>query len=468
MSISRAKGGRTIDIETTAQALPSRWRTLVGERFLLTTAGLCLVETTAGLQTLLVATVLPRAVHDIGGIELYGLVFSGYMLAGIVSIPASGAEADRHGPARPLYLYSAYFLVGTAIAALAPSMPLLVVARLIQGYGGGAMYSLAYGIVPRVYPAHLRPKMLSLLSGVWVVTGLLGPPFGALLASTIGWRWAIAVAIPALLLACGVLAPRIRDLPPEHASSPRGLGAAVILMIGSAVFLAGLSTGGWGWLAALAGLALALPALNQLIPPAMRRGLFGTALLLSFGLNMSFFTADSFLPLMLTSVRGTSLVTAGAAVTASAISWFPGSLWQQWVAERISIRRQALISCSVLLAAEVTVAAAIIGIPLWLVFLGAVAEGLAMGVAFNLVILMAMEPSADHGVATLTSTRFLVGRLGLVLGTGLAGVSVAAGSRGAASLTAGIGGAMGVAIVGALVALLAAWRAARGPNSLPA
>ncbi len=66
------------------------------------------------------------------------------MLAGIVSIPASGADADRHGPARPLFLYSGYFLVGTVLAALAPSMPLLVVARLIQGYGGGATYSLAY------------------------------------------------------------------------------------------------------------------------------------------------------------------------------------------------------------------------------------------------------------------------------------------------------------------------------------
>jgi len=167
-------------------------------------------------------------------------------------------------------------------------------------------------------------------------------------------------------------------------------------------------------------------------------------------------------------VRGTSLLVAGAAVTAGAISWFPGSLWQQWVAERLSVRRQALISCSVLLAAEVTVAAAIVGMPLWLVFLGAIAEGLAMGVAFNLVLLMAMEPSGDHGVATLMSTRFLVGRLGLVLGTGLAGVSVAAGSRGGAALTAGIAGAMGVAIVGALVALLAAWRMASGPSSSPA
>jgi len=413
---------------------------------------------TAGLQTLLVTTILPSAVRDIGGIQLYGLVFSGYMLAGIVSIPASGAEADRHGPARPIFRHSGYFLVGTVIAALAPSMPHLAVARLIQGYGGGALYSLAYGIVPRVYPPHLRPKMLSLLSGVWVVTGLLGPPFGALLANTVGWRWAIAVAIPTLLLACAVLTARIRHLPPENTSGRQRLSPAVVLMVGSAVFVAGLSTGGWGWVAALGGLALAFPAANQLIPPAMRRGLFGTALVLSFGLNMSFFTADSFLPLMLTSVRGTSLATAAAVVTAAAISWFPGSLWQQWVAGRVSLRRQALISCSLLVAAEVTEAAGIAVIPLWLVFLGAIAEGLAMGVAFNTVVLMAMEQSGDYGVATLTSTRFLAGRLGLVLGTALAGVSVAAGSQRGAASTAGIAGAMGIAIGGAVVALVAAWR----------
>jgi len=453
------------DASSVTRPRSSQWRSLVEPGLLLTTVGLCLVEMTAGLQTLLVATVLPRAVRDIGGIQLYGLVFSGYMLAGIVSIPASGADADRHGPSRPLLVYSVCFLVGTVMAALAPSMPLLVLARLIQGYGGGAMYSLAYGIVPRVYPAQLRPKMLSLLSGVWVVTGLLGPPLGALLASTVGWRWAIAVAIPTLLLGYGVLSARVRDIPPENASRRQQLTAPVVLMIGSAVLLAGLSIGGWGWLAALGGLAVALPALHQLIPSAMRRGLYGSALVLSFGLNMSFFTVDSFLPLMLVSVRGTSLAIAGAAVTASAISWFPGSLWQQRVAERVSLRRQALISCSVLLAAEGVVAAAIVGIPLWLVFLGAIAEGLAMGVAFNIVLLMAMEPSSDHGVASLTSARFLLGRLGLVLGTGLAGVSVAAGSHVGASLTAGIGGAMAIAIAGALVALLAAWRIARVADS---
>src|SRR5260370_2090049 len=235
-----------LPVDSAAQPPPSRWRDLVGEGLLSATAGLCLVELTGGLQPLLVATVLPRAVRDIGGIQLYGLVFSGYMLAGIVSIPASGAAADRHGPARRLFLYSGYFLIGTVLAALAPSMPLLVVARLIQGYGGGAMYSLAYGIVPRLYPAQLRPKMLALLSGVWVVTGLLGPPFGALLASTVGWRWALAVAIPTLLLGYGVLAARVRHVSPENSNRRQGLSPAVMLMVGSAVFLGGFSIRGGG------------------------------------------------------------------------------------------------------------------------------------------------------------------------------------------------------------------------------
>src|SRR5260370_40557500 len=187
-----------LPVDSAAQPPPSRWRDLVGEGLLSATAGLCLVEMTAGLQTFRVATIPPRRVRDIGGLQLYGLVFSGYMLAGIVSIPASGADADRHGPARPLFLYSGYFLIGPVLAALAPSMPLLVVARLIQGYGGGAMYSLAYGIVPRLYPAQLRPKMLALLSGGWVVAGLLGPPFGRLLARPLGSPPPLAAPLPPL------------------------------------------------------------------------------------------------------------------------------------------------------------------------------------------------------------------------------------------------------------------------------
>src|SRR5258708_22464242 len=119
------------------QPVPSRWRTLVGEGLLLTTVGLCLVEMTAGLQTLLVATVLPRAVRDIGGIQLYGLVFSGYMLAGIVSIPASGADAERHGPARPLFRYSSYVAQSLSIRRQALiSCSLLVAAEVAVAAAG--------------------------------------------------------------------------------------------------------------------------------------------------------------------------------------------------------------------------------------------------------------------------------------------------------------------------------------------
>jgi hypothetical protein len=88
-------------IDSAPHPLPSRWRNLVGEGLLLTTVGLCLVEMTAGLQTLLVATVLPRAVRDIGGIQLYGLVFSGYMRTPI------GTAPHGHSSATPSISWSA-------------------------------------------------------------------------------------------------------------------------------------------------------------------------------------------------------------------------------------------------------------------------------------------------------------------------------------------------------------------------
>src|SRR2546428_13939719 len=125
------------------------------------------------------------------------------------------------------------------------------------------------------------------MSCVWVVPGLLGPRFGALLANTVGWRWAIAVAIPTLLLGYGVLAARIRHIPPENASRRQGLSAAVMLMAGSAIFLAGLSTGGWGWVAALVWLAVGVAAGNQFIPAAIRPGMYSNEPWLSLCLTIS-------------------------------------------------------------------------------------------------------------------------------------------------------------------------------------
>src|SRR5439155_14640980 len=92
------------------------------------------------------------------------------------------------GPARALVVVVGIFVVGTVLAAAAPSMPLFIVGRFLQGWGLGAQYAVSLGAVAKTYPEAHRPRVLALLSGAWILPSIFGPSFGALLASTVGRR----------------------------------------------------------------------------------------------------------------------------------------------------------------------------------------------------------------------------------------------------------------------------------------
>ena len=118
-----------------AIASSAAWRDILARPRL--TIGLVALEFMMGIQYLVVITVMPRVQKDIGGIAFYGAVFGGFMLASLVSIPLSGRQADRDGPVKPFMQNLAVFIAGTLLCGLAPSMPLLAAARVVQGYGAG-------------------------------------------------------------------------------------------------------------------------------------------------------------------------------------------------------------------------------------------------------------------------------------------------------------------------------------------
>src|SRR5258708_656495 len=184
-------------------SVPS-WREVMGSGRGRLSIGLAVTEFVAGMESLVVVSAMPKVLTDLGGVEFYGTVFSGYMLSGLVSIPLAGRSADREGPTKPFVRSLLVFALGTVFCALAPSMPLLALARVLQGYGGGAVYTIAYGVIAKAYPSPTRPRMLAMLTLTWVVSGLVAPSIGAILATTVGWRWVFVVVLPLLLLA-GVL-----------------------------------------------------------------------------------------------------------------------------------------------------------------------------------------------------------------------------------------------------------------------
>src|SRR5438874_39536 len=151
------------------------------------TTGLVLTTTFIAVEALAVLTIMPRVAHDLGGLSLYGWVFSGFMLASLVGAVAAGRDADRVGPARPYLAGLALFAAGLAVAGLAPSMAVLVVGRCLQGLGAGAVPAIAYVAIGRSMPDSLRPRMMAMLSTAWVIPGLIGPVVSAEVARAAGW-----------------------------------------------------------------------------------------------------------------------------------------------------------------------------------------------------------------------------------------------------------------------------------------
>src|SRR3984957_1614439 len=100
--------------------------------------GLVLTVTFVASEALAVVTVMPVVARDLGGLRLYGWVFSGVMLGSVIGIVAGGREADRRGPAVPFVTGVVLFGLGLAVAGLAPSMEVLVAGRVLQGVGAGA------------------------------------------------------------------------------------------------------------------------------------------------------------------------------------------------------------------------------------------------------------------------------------------------------------------------------------------
>src|SRR4051794_24034767 len=139
------------------------------------TTGLVLTITLVAFESLAISTVMPRVQADLGGLRLYGWVFSGFFLASLAGIVVTGELTDRRGPGVPFAAGLAVFAAGLVGGGLASSMAMLVLARLAQGFGAGAIPAAAYASVALGYPAGDRPRVFAVFSTAWVVPGIIGP-----------------------------------------------------------------------------------------------------------------------------------------------------------------------------------------------------------------------------------------------------------------------------------------------------
>jgi MFS family permease len=402
-----------------------------GPRHLGLTVGLLLTVVGVAFEALAVATVLPAVVADLGGLNLYGWAFSAFLLTQLVGVVIAGLLADARGPALPFALGVLLFAAGLLVGGFAPSMPVLIAGRALQGFGGGAIASIAYVAIGRGYPEHAKPRMLAWLSTAWVVPGLIGPAVAGLMAEGFGWR-SIFLALAPLPVLTGALAlPALRRMPagtPSSASRAR-LVSSVVLAAGSGLVLTGIAqpnlTLALGL--TLAGLALAIPAMRRLLPAGTLRAAPGLpATIATMGLlNLAFFGVDAFVPLALVEVRDTSIAFAGLTLTAATITWSSGSWLQARTAGRVSRRAMSRIGIALLAASFIVTAVALfptipvsLSVPAWGL------AGLGMGLAFTTLSLAMLEQAEPGQEGEASASLQIASVLGAGLGAGLGGALI--------------------------------------------
>jgi predicted MFS family arabinose efflux permease len=390
-------------------------------------------------------------------------VFTSASLATIAAIPIAGRAVDRYGARRTVAPVLGLFALGLAVSATAPAMPVLLMGQFLTGAGGGGLYAMSVGTVAKTYPDHMRARVLALMASMWILPGLLGPPLGALIASTVGWRWAFLTPYPVLAAGWILLAPAL-DLVPSDGDADGHIPVRwpLQLMAGAGLVFTSLTVAEWWALGGLAlGLAIGLPALARIVPAGtfrLQRGLPAAAVA-AFLLSAGFLAVDAFLTLMLTKVRGLSLGLAGAALTIATVTWAAGSAWESGWTDRLRLSTLLRIGAGLTIVGFVAEAAVLMrDVPVVVAYAGWAVVGLGMGIAFPTLPLAAMRGSTAGAEGADISSVLLLDMLGVATGAGLGGGVVALTTAMDIDLAKGIGGAFAIGIAIMLVLLVVAGR----------
>ena len=393
--------------------------------------GLLVSVVAIAFEAVAVATAMPAAAEDLGQQHLYAWTFTLFVIGMALATVLSGRLSDRIGPATPLQAGLLLFGAGLLMASLAPDMYVLLVARFIQGFGGGAFNVALMVIVARTFPAAQRASMMTMFSICWVLPAFIAPPIAAWLAEVLSWHWVFACMIPFVvataLLSAGPLRRMSDRLQPDPSadSAPVPIWAAFVATAGvAAIQLAGQNPTAGSLVTLVIGVVALAVGLPRLMAPGFFRFRPGIASV-SWVRAMQaggFFAAEAFLPLSLVESRDMSLFRAGLMLTVGSIGWTLGS----WVQARpwLKLRRDQLIQVGALcsLIGVVCIAAGT-WLDLSVFFIGAgwTIGGLGMGLANASGSLAVMQLSEPAQLGRNTSSLQVSEALGNAMFTGLAG-----------------------------------------------
>ena len=400
--------------------------------------GLMLTMLLASLNQTVLSTALPTIVGELHGIDQMLWVITAFILASTIMMPVYGKLSDLYGRKSLLLIAISIFVGGSVVGALAPDMTWLIIARVIQGVGGGGLMILSQATIADVIPARDRGKYMGIMGGVFAVSSVAGPLLGGWFTEGPGWRWVFWINLPIGLLAF-IAAAVFLQLPKHEPVKARidAAGMAVLAIATTAIVLFatwGGSTYAWTspTILALAAVSVITVVLFVLIErraeePVMPLHLFKDR---NFNLTtfaglltgVAMFGALSYLPTYLQMVTGYSATIAGLLMIPMMAGLLVTSIAAgQYVSKtgkykKLPIAGALILALGLFLLSTITVAS-----PVWLICVYILVMGIGLGTMMQLLVLIVQNSFPIEQVGTATASNNYFRQIGATLGTAVVG-----------------------------------------------
>jgi EmrB/QacA subfamily drug resistance transporter len=398
-------------------------------------AALVLVLLLAVLDQTIVAIALPVIVRELGELSHLSWIVTAYLLASTIVAPLYGKLGDMYGRKIVLQTAIVIFLVGSVLCGLSRSTMQLVLARGLQGVGGGGLIVTAMALVGDLVPPRERGRYQGVFGGVFGIATIVGPPLGGFLVDHLSWRWIFYINLPPGVFVLLLVGTVLRLRAPQQQGTIDYLGAILLAVALTAVILC-TSLGGtvvaWASPGAIGLLVLAIAgsiafvtaeihADDPILPLGLLRNrTFAIACTVTLIINVSLLGSVTYLPIYLQVVKGQNPSASGLELLPMMLGMIvtsvaSGQMISRWGhLKPFPIAGTAVMAVGLVMLSRLSSAS-----PIWQTSGAAAVVGLGLGMVTQ-VLVLAVQNSVDFkdlGVATSGTQLFrsLGGALGVAI-----------------------------------------------------